>query len=116
MAEVSFRVFVGNKQVDDVVRAFKSKTAITRTRLGCLSCTVEVDAENPGGIRFSSTWETEGHMKVFLVSDIVTKILQIIELSEEEPEIHINSHVAQDGLKTLTAIRSGVEGSRGILR
>jgi hypothetical protein len=61
--------------------------------------------ERTGGIGFHSTWESDLHMKMFLVSDIVTKILQVVELSDEKPEIIIAPLVDQDGLKTLRNIR-----------
>ena len=76
--------------------------------LGCLSCSVEIDAEHKRGIRFRSNWESGEYMNAFLASDIVTKVLQVLELSTEKPEILINSQTAEDGLKALEAIREVV--------
>ena len=113
LAEVSFRDFVGLEQVKDVVRAFRSKTAPTLVMFGCVSCSVEIEIEQNRGIRFCSNWESGEHMNMFLVSDIVTKVLQILELSTEKPEILISSQSAEDGLKALEAIRTvvGKEGN-----
>ena len=106
MPNISFRIISHPDQVNDLIRAFQSQVGPTRAMLGCLACSVEQDSNNPGAIRFSSEWDSEERMKSYLLSDIVTRILQILEMSLQEPEILINAGDARNGLKRLAAIRT----------
>lgn len=89
MAKASFKIQVDLSKEEEIFRAFKAQVGPTQIRRGCRSCSIERDSNRPGGIRFHSVWESAECLCSYLKSDIVGTVLQLLELSAEQPEILI---------------------------
>jgi quinol monooxygenase YgiN len=108
MVEVSFWVCFDVKLREEMLGAFRGQLGRTRTRPGSLGCAVTLEPERPKWIHFHSSWVDEEHLQAFLASSIVTRVLQLLELSAEEPEILVRTETGfVDGLNSLQTARLG---------
>jgi quinol monooxygenase YgiN len=90
----------------EVLEAFRAQLGSTRGQPGCLGCAVARDPERLDWIHFHSSWFDEACLRAYFASEVVTSLLQLLELSPEEPEILIRHGSASfDGMATLRAAR-----------
>ncbi|MEJ2205866.1 MAG: S8 family serine peptidase [Gemmatimonadota bacterium] len=114
MATASFRLTVDGKHEADVLHALVIDLHSTRTLPGCVSCHVERDVDVRGSLRFHSRWDSEDHLRSFLRSDILTRVLQLLELGLEAPEVLICWGHEDAGLRSLREVRNaGSEAADG---
>jgi quinol monooxygenase YgiN len=111
-ANVSFKLVVEPAREEGVLAAFRSQLTLVRCRPGYRASTLELDAARPGGICFSSTWESEAALRGFLSSRIMDRVLQLLELSVEQPEIHVCERSGEAGLAFIRSVRNGELGDR----
>ena len=111
MAEVSFRISVIPTRVDELVRAFRAQIGPTRCQSGCLDCSVKRDEKHHGYIRFITTWKTKNHLRAFVNSEIMDRVLQLLELSTEIPDIVVRHEEETGGFASLEALRE-IHGHR----
>jgi hypothetical protein len=105
MPAASFRFRVAREIEDEVVKALLAQRDVARGYCGCTGCHVERDVWQRGGVRFHSSWDSEVHLREFLASRAQTRILQLLELSVEEPEFLICTGTSRSALETLQEIR-----------
>jgi hypothetical protein len=108
MAEISFRFLVDVGREDEMITAIGCLLGHTRAKRGCLGCAGVWDPERVGWLHFHSDWLDERCLRLFLASDVVTAVLQILELSPQEPEVLIRTGAElEDGMATLRTVRLG---------
>lgn len=107
MATASFRIRVDPQSEHEVNRALLALLRSARNLHGCVRGHVERDVECPGGLRFHCAWKDEECLLTFLMSGIVTELLQILELSLETPETLICWEPDGAGFRHLNTVRAG---------
>lgn len=109
MATASFRLTVDGDREAGVLQALSTALLSARECPGCLSCRIERDPAAGTGLRFHSRWDGECALRAFLASDVMTRLLQLLELSAEEPEVLICWGDTDAGLRSLREVRGALE-------
>jgi quinol monooxygenase YgiN len=109
MATASFRFTVDQDRETGVRQALAVALRAARGCPGCVDCWIERDTEAHGGLRFHSRWDDESDLRAFLASDVTTRLLQLLELSLEQPEILICWGDLEIGLRSLEEIRGAID-------
>jgi quinol monooxygenase YgiN len=105
MAKASFRIVVDTPRADDVLAVFRSQMGPTQCRSGFIGCSLERDVDRPGAIRFHTTWENQAHLRAFINSEVMDRVLQLLELSVEKPEILVCCGDEAAGLTSVLTLR-----------
>jgi len=78
-----------------------------RAKHGCKASRVESDLMDPAVIRYTEEWESSEAFTRHVQSADFWRILLAMDLSCEEPEVHMGSFTGQSGLESLSILRRG---------
>ena len=73
---------------------------------GCLEFTLTVDRHPQGAIYILERWEAETDLARHIRSDGFRKILELMEISQEAPDLHVFQVEKLSGLEAVEAARS----------
>src|SRR3954470_6794792 len=79
--------FVPLGQTRPITMALHTIAADTRTRHGCVGCSVATDIGNRGTIRYMEEWLTEEDLRQRLLSDTFTQLVTLMEDASQPPRI-----------------------------
>ncbi len=89
----------------DVVRALTAQVYAARVQPGCRRCDLYQDVENRHVLVMIEEWESAGDLRLRLASDEYRVLLELMERSQEYPEIHFDTVTNRTGLETVEAAR-----------
>ncbi len=72
---------------------------------GCLECSIFTEPDPSEIILIVERWRSEEDLRRHVQSDTYLKILELVELSQEPPEIHFYQVVESSGLDMVARIR-----------
>lgn len=101
----SIKVILPGKCRNDVFKAlarFKQQTEIS---VGCIGCHIRWDVEKPNTLIYSEEWQTREDLKRHVRSSNYRLVLEIIELSVQEPEIKFFTVSKIEGLEVVKNAR-----------
>jgi quinol monooxygenase YgiN len=78
----------------------------TKVQPGCISCGFYQDLNDPNTAFYVEGWESRESLEQHIKSDPYRIILSLMELSEDPPEIKINTVSQTEGIETIEALRS----------
>jgi quinol monooxygenase YgiN len=90
---------------DDVLSTLRSVTGPTRAQLRCISCQLYQDAEDANLVSFFQEWASREALDEYIRSDIYRKILAVMELANQPPEIKFITAVKTEGLELIEEVR-----------
>ena len=93
----TLRMVVKNEKRDEVVQTVRGILEPTRwTQSGCISYHFYQDIEDKNAFILIGEWKTQEELDLHLRTSIFKKLLMVMELSKEVPEIKFNtiSHAA----------------------
>ena len=82
----------------------------TKVQPGCIDCKFYQDLDDPDAILFVEEWESRENLEHHIKSESYRIILSLMELSDEAPEIRMNTISKTEGLEAIEAVRSGDQG------
>ncbi len=97
------RIHVSPGKRDEVRRIFRSLLEPTRVRGGCLACRAYQDTEEPGVLALIQEWASSDDLERYLRSDNFRKLVAVMELASERPEIWFDTIERRQGLERLSA-------------
>jgi quinol monooxygenase YgiN len=77
----------------------------TRAQLKCISCQLYQDVEDAELVSFIQEWESQEALNDHIRSDDYRKVLAVMELASEPPEIKFITAVKTEGLELIEEIR-----------
>ncbi|MEW6368396.1 MAG: antibiotic biosynthesis monooxygenase [Acidobacteriota bacterium] len=84
---MSLKLHPAPDRVDEVVRALGNLLGPTKVQPGCVECGVYQETGNPGGILYQEQWSSWKHLEAHLKSDRFARILELMEVSTDPPEL-----------------------------
>ena len=76
---------------------------------GCLDCSTWVEPD--WTVHYLEDWATEAHMRARVRSEVFTRLLSVIEASEEQPRVQFDFVTKTRGLDYIEEIRRSPESS-----
>ena len=70
---------------------------------GCLDCSTWVEPD--WTVHYLEDWATEAHMRARVQSDVFTRLLSVIEASEEQPRVQFDFVTKTRGLDYVEEVR-----------
>ena len=108
MMMTSIKVILPGKHRKDVFEALSLFKRMTEISAGCICCHISRDVEKPNSITFSEEWQTRKDLERHIRSPNYRLLLEIIELSAQEPEIKVLTITKVEGLEVVEALRYSI--------
>ena len=106
MLLATIRMKIPPKKHVEAWRVLKWIAEQNRVQRGCLSCQIYKDAEEDTVFMFEETWRSEEDLKSHLRSNEYSKLLLVMEMALQNPEIRFNTVTRQSGIETIEKVRS----------
>ena len=106
MIIVTLRIKVpGNRRKEflDSARLIVGPTAV---RPGCIGCDFYQDINDPNAVLYVERWKSRKSLEQHIKSDPYRIILSLMELSDEKPEIQLNTISKTEGLEAIEVLRA----------
>ena len=87
MVTASLRIIVPPEKYKDALQTVNALLGWTRAQPGCISMTFCQDTDDPECLILLEEWEDWVHLEDHVRSDSYRSILELMELSSEQPEI-----------------------------
>ncbi len=107
MMQASVRIVCPPGKRNEMSDTLCSMLEPTRVEHGCVSCRFYRDAQRPNVFTLVEEWLTPDDLQRHLRSDQYRKLLALIDLSTEKPEIKFSAITKTSGIEYLVAARSG---------
>jgi quinol monooxygenase YgiN len=99
-------VLVGSgRGVQRLEQALRSLMIPTQLKPGCVDCSTWVNPDS--SVHYEETWTTEAHMRDRVASEAFTRLLAVMEASEEPPRVQFDFVTSTRGLDYVEEIRAG---------
>jgi len=93
-------------QASSTMSALHSIAAETRTRHGCVGCSVATDLTHRGTVRYTEEWLTEEDLRTQMQSDTFVQLIRLIEGATEPPRIEFVLPHETRGLDFVAEVRA----------
>lgn len=103
------RIKTSPEKREEIRSALSSVSGPTESEPGCLSCRVYQDVSDTTTFRAESRWKTQNDLLTHVRSDAYKRLLLLIELSSEPPEIEFLEVSETRGLDLIKAARDQIE-------
>jgi quinol monooxygenase YgiN len=108
MMMTSIKVILPRKHRKDVLEALSLFKRMTEISEGCIGCHINRDVEKPNTITFSEEWQSREDLERHILSPNYRLLLEITELSAQEPEIKVLTITKVEGLEVVEALRYSI--------
>ena len=105
MVVMSLRVKAPAGRRDKILKTLGSVLGPTRVLRGCLSCRLYQDLENRNVLTLIEEWESQEALDRHVRSDHYRKILAVMDLASEPPEIQFRSVASMAGMERIEQLR-----------
>jgi len=95
------------RQRNDILSSAKLILGPTRIKLGCIDCRLYLDMEDPNAMVLVEEWESREKLDRHFSSEQCRILLSLMEVSDQYPEIKINTVSRVEGLEGIEAVRRG---------
>ena len=106
MIIATLRMFVPPEKRDDVLRTLRLLMGPTRAQLSCISCRLYQEVEDANLISFIQEWNSWEALETHIRSNDYRKVLSVMELASEPPEIKFVEALKTDGIELIKEIRA----------
>ena len=105
MVIATLRMSVPPEKQDDVLRALRSVMGPTRAQLKCVSCQLYRDADDSDLLALVQEWESQEALDEHIRSDDYRRVLAVMELASERPEIKFITASHTAGMELIEQLR-----------
>jgi quinol monooxygenase YgiN len=99
------KINVPRERKKDAIQTVRSILGWTCAQPGCINMAFYQDTNNPGTMMLLEEWEDWGSIENHIRSDSYRSILELMELSSEQPEIKFSSISNTKGLEVIERLR-----------
>lgn len=95
-----------------LIEALRSLMLPTRRERGCVSChlTLSSESSDPMRVSYIEDWSNEEHLREQVRSDRFTRLLQVMEIALEPPNLEFQLPGGARGLDYVEEVRADVPG------
>lgn len=104
--KVEWRVPIG--QTRPIMMALQTLAADTRSRPGCIGCSVWTDLTNGGIVRYSENWRSEDDLRRRLQSETFMDLITLIEDAIQPPKVEFTLASGARGLDFVAEVRQSL--------
>ena len=101
MVNATIRITIPSKKRSGVLEILSSVAERSRVEPGCIACRVYQDVEAEPVIMLEQLWESREDLDRHLSSDEFRKVLLVVEMSLETPEIRFDEISTSTGVETI---------------
>jgi quinol monooxygenase YgiN len=105
MITVTLQIMATPQRRVEIMRTLRSISGPTQAEPGCACCHSYQDIEDNNAFFTVQEWKTQMDLNRYIRSDQFRKILALMEISSEPPEIKINTISHTAGFETIKAAR-----------
>jgi quinol monooxygenase YgiN len=105
MVLATIRMKVPPKKHHEALKFFRSTAEWNRVKPGCLSSRIYKDAQENSVILFEELWKTEEDLESYLRSEEYQKVLLVLEMALQQPEIRFDTILSSTGIETVERAR-----------
>jgi quinol monooxygenase YgiN len=106
MIRAAIRMLIPPKRRGEVMGILSSLGERCRFEPGCIGIRVYQDVELEPAIMFEQLWKSEEDLERHLRSEEFLKVLLVVEMSLESPEIRFDTISSSTGIETVEKARS----------
>ncbi len=106
MKQATIKMEFAPDKMDVALHILQSLVERTRTEVGCVSCSVYKDTEKENQIILSQEWRSEEDLQRHLRSEEYRKVLLVLEMALEPPEIRFDTITGSGGVEVIEGARS----------
>ena len=106
MIIVTMRIKVPSGRRKEFLDSARLILGPTEVQPGCISSRFYQDLNDPNTALYVEEWESRENLEHHIKSDTYRIILSLMELSEEPPDIKINTISKTEGLEAIEALRT----------
>jgi len=99
------RLRVNRKKHRDVLDALHSLEGVLQGNVHCIGCDTYTSRNNSGAILYVERWQTQEALYQHLKSDLFLRVLAILELAENKPEIAFYQLTEGAGIELIKKLR-----------
>ena len=99
------KISVPHGKMKDAIQTVHSILGWTRAQPGCISMAFYEDTNQPGIMVIFEEWENWPSLEKHIQSDSYRNILELMELSSEQPEIKFCSVADTKGMEVIERLR-----------
>jgi quinol monooxygenase YgiN len=91
-----------------LIDALRSLMQPTSREQGCVSCQLALSSESsdPMRVSYREDWSSEGHLREQMLSDRFTRLLQVMEIASEPPNLEFHLPGGTRGLDYVEEVRA----------
>ena len=112
MVHASIRMLIPPKRRGEVMEILSSLAERSRFEPGCIGSRVYQDVEVEPAILIEQLWESGEDLERHLRSEEFRKLLLVVEMSLEPPEIRFEEVSRSTGVETIEKARNALPGGR----
>ena len=105
MVSATIRMVIPSTKHGEVLRILRAMIEQNRIQPGCLDSHVYRDAEEGDILMVEETWRSEEDLARYLRSAEYSKLLLVMEMATENPEIRFSSISKSRGMETIEEAR-----------
>ncbi len=105
MIRSSVKIFFAPEQEHEIVKILRSLASRTRVQSGCMSCSIYRDADSDHTIVYEDEWSSIFEMQSYLRSGEYGKLLLVIEMALQPPEIRFDTVTHTAGMEIIEKAR-----------
>ncbi len=105
MVLATIRMAFSPKKIGEALRILRSMAGQSRVQPGCLSCQVYRNGQEDNVLMFEQLWSNEADLESYLRSDDYQKVLLLLEMAMQEPEIRFDTIKSSTGIETIQRVR-----------
>jgi quinol monooxygenase YgiN len=106
MIHSTIRMLIPPKKQKEALEILGSMTEQIRFEPGCVSCRLYQDVQEEFGLMFEEIWTSEMDLQQHLRSDKYRRVLLVIEMAVEPPEIRFDLIAHSTGVETIEQART----------
>jgi quinol monooxygenase YgiN len=106
MVRTTIRMLIPLEKQSEALEILGSTIEQALFEQGCISCRVYRDVEDTRAVMLDELWESDEDVQHHLQSDKYRKILLVIEMAVEVPEIRFDTIVQSSGMETIEQART----------
>lgn len=106
MIRSTIRILISPQKQKEVLEILGSMTEQIQFEPGCISCRLYRSVEDRPAILLEEVWTSDENMQRHLRSDIYHRILLVVEMAAEPPEIRFDTIAHSSGVETIEKARN----------
>ena len=106
MILANIRMRIPPQKRGEVLRILRSTVERNQIMPGCLNCRIYEDLQEDNVIMFEELWRSEEELEQHLRSDEYRKLLLIMEMALQQPEVRFNRVSSSSGIEAIEKART----------